>query len=128
MSLPELLKRWSELEPERCKPFELSLVDGTWVRLDGVWSTAWVPERASDRATIQTATQEAISDRRWRWRVGTDGPGFEASITLDPDKAINWHDTYASRETPAEALLAAYVKALEWAREQADRHAAQVSE
>lgn len=105
------LERWAQLEPERCSitahavdlaaPFAFRI---HWVMLDA---------DPINRAALFTAVIEAIEARGWEWNVGTTmQPPVQAYVTTPKRRHLS---TRAA--TPAEALLRAYLTALEAERE-----------
>jgi hypothetical protein len=113
MNLPELLRMWAKLEPERCEhwtgipveTFTAPLGTGHQVLLAADEGSPSSPLRL---AIIQAAVQEAIEARGWKWLISHAQAGhYEAQAgprSLEP--------AY-SASTPGEALLSAYLAALE---------------
>lgn len=115
--MKELLKRWAAMEPERCEnlynqAFRFHLEEGEYTH-----SIYPVDDYLSkpDLAWIQWATQQAIVSRGW---------GFELTLNTDWENraesmvryGVNWTSSPAIQSDPAEALLSAYLKALEESR------------
>lgn len=114
MSIKDLLKRWSELEPDRC-----SHVAGIFA-LRG-WSISFDSE-VSDRLTtseIQNAVQEAIENRSWNWMLGRIIIGeniyYKAKIAIPslPEAVNRTLKPCLSTCSPAFALLQCYIEVLD---------------
>lgn len=121
-TLTTLLARWAELEPERCTFIEAHKgihndlynfprldwsVDIKDLGPEGHFSD---PDKNCDLACIQGAVQEAIQARGWSWDMRHNqygGVGFEATVW---DMGPEYH---CIGQSPAAALLSAYLKALE---------------
>lgn len=106
----ELLKRWAELEPERCK--HEVLAGNNWI---SVWLNEWtivysdspfasIGENGQEMR-IQWAVQEAITSRGWPLGLEWDGEWLA--------KVKNNLCSHDDLNNPAAALLGAYLKALE---------------
>ena len=112
-TLEALLRRWAELEPERCILTGYEPYQGYSVRVKGAMQMADLLH-AGDYV-VQGATQEAIERRGWMWSLDSQYMdsgvplGLCSAIVCDEDD-INEH---ATSDTPAAALLSAYVQALE---------------
>lgn len=127
--MEKLLKRWSELEPKACNHTPGgSQVDHVWF-LPGVdWGFDEPGEDLTDLPSIQGAVQLAIEARGWYWSLPNAierGWGETWSIHSQ-DKLYRAVVIYGygqfnyeckqegeSPENPAEALLSAYIAALE---------------
>lgn len=100
-SLSDLLVRWAELEPERCKErwnYTAFLFDNYMVE---------EPHSPTDLWVVAGAVQAAIEARGWYWMVWKchlTSNGFGATITS--------HGSDCFAPTAAEALLSAYLGAL----------------
>jgi hypothetical protein len=117
----ELLKRWSELEPERCRG---TYVQGTFiVFINDRWCSAR-PDDDLGLIAVQCVVQIAIEARGWEWEIG--GRKSQEPMSQADEKIYKvaniWPFEYtlgkmASSDkwelTAAEALLSAYIKALE---------------
>ena len=110
-TLEALLRRWAELEPDACE-YDTDLgcysvvVGDLWIPLDNWHTKAY---------TAQAATQEAIERRGLHWSVWTNPsdtrePPYGAAVWVDLSDEET--DRYGA-DTPAAALLSAYVQALE---------------
>ena len=101
----ELLRQWSELEPERCEPmgphYDLTVRDHAF--------HPWPNDAPVNRAAIQYAVQEAIYARGWGCGLSRaqGGEHWAASVFL-PD----YEGTNASGPSADIALLQAYLEAL----------------
>lgn len=110
----ELLNRWAELEPARCKKAVL-VGECFQIAIDGFdwWSLARCPD-AMDFSPLQRSLQEAIAARKWWMRL-------EYNPDISPPKPyianISFEESddsfEALEEEPAIALLSAYIQALE---------------
>ncbi len=121
--LRKMLERWAELEPAQCK----SIKEEFYAKIAGGWESCdsyhflytW-----HSLSRIQMATQEAITCRGWGFTLTNvfepssgDSPaitgGFDAQVYESSDG--NYADAVwcADADTPAEALLLAYLTALE---------------
>lgn len=103
----ELLKRWAQLQPSRCN-MRTETLGPALVTLGGYGHYYW-GEPAS-AAVVLAATIEAITARSWMWSLGTvtSRPSIWGFVNPDGTRS---HEGAAA--TPAEALLAAYLSALE---------------
>jgi hypothetical protein len=107
-TMTELLKRWSELEPERCEYQEET--EYYHVMRNGRWAKATIIATL-DYDRIQGAVQEAINVHEWPWSVdckSVEDEEYTASII-----GGSFYAEEGSNDTPAAALLSAYLKALE---------------
>lgn len=118
-TLETLLRRWAELEPERC----IAQDDGD---LTLEWQGHFNVDACSlrngldpwDTALVQGAVQEAIEARGWIWDLGTAPPRRGGNY---PDcmhaagvfRVRGDMDHNACGPTPAAAILSAYLQALE---------------
>jgi hypothetical protein len=105
--MTELLKKWAELEPGLCSTGALA----AWVTLSRTEHPValTVATLASERAIILAAVIEAIEARGWWWNVGTTLQLPVQAYVQSPER--NFRPVRA--ETPAAALLGAYLAALE---------------
>lgn len=114
--MKELLERWAELEPSRCKIEAWADNYGHWVQQDII--TVWVGPRASGGykvEIIQHAVQQAIEARGWMWsicRLLAGSCGSEIA-TRDMANLIVSVISSSVHKEPSEALLSAYIQALE---------------
>lgn len=118
----ELLERWSRLEPNRCYPTTIGVVDGDPVQrwcipLVGKPSYWW--GGTMSEAAVLAAAIEAIEARGWTCSLTHNlvQPGTWRAIvwasTARPGTRT-YHPSRASdANTPAAALLGAYLAALE---------------
>lgn len=111
--MTELLKRWAQHEPERCS-FDGDTCRLNW-RLDEPGDTTQAEMHV---AMTLAAVIEAIEARGWRltlvhnpWREERPKWGAWLSRYEEGDLALARRDHEA--DTPAEAVLSAYVAALE---------------
>lgn len=103
----ELLKRWSEEEPERCKQNEMrnifhlsfNLQNGHYIDTDHLTNEIL--------AIIQRCVQNAIIARKWPFDLSFGSYGYKAWI-----QAEFGNPAYAESADIVECLLAAYIKAL----------------
>jgi hypothetical protein len=117
----ELLKKWAEIEPERCRyrtygdEFLVS-VRGDFLPLEYAELSADLPREV----IVQAAVQEAIEARGWRWMLrGTDllpDTPITHSATvygeLDGSKVGRQEMSQEFGDAAAKAILAAYLTAL----------------
>lgn len=97
--IEELLDRLKELDPE------------TWSRVDKVLGLVVHPRSPLGHYIIQGVLQEAIAARGWTWQVqiwNTNNLKFHIAYVVGGGR-----QTESQAETPAEALLQAYIAALE---------------
>jgi hypothetical protein len=101
-----LLERWAKLEPERCQTSDGAVHLGQGFAFMVHW-----PMLTADPvkvAVIFGATVEAIKARGWDWSVGNTLNRPYSGHIVKP------RFTYVQKaSTPAEALLTAYLEALE---------------
>ena len=119
----ELLERWAQLEVERC----WLDAERPNVLLGGLTLSYWTgppmraipddyPLDALDRALVLAATIEAVTARGWEWSLWSDGNEVSGDITIrDDDTGLGVVHGSGLKQlsTPAEALLTAYLAALE---------------
>lgn len=101
----ELLERWAELEPERC---QLAGNFACVVLIQHVWRRVrYDANIVDDRPRVLWAVIEAATARDWYFDISyLPGPKqFHADVVLTLHRG--------KTTDPAEALLSAYIKALE---------------
>jgi hypothetical protein len=114
-TIRELLRRWVEMEPERCKREDwpdgerilISTPYGWQLVMDDEEPTTFYPDKERAEIYIQYVAQLAITARGWafdirykkQWDVLIDGGKFQGFAT--------------GKETVTEALLEAYLEMLE---------------
>lgn len=103
--MKELLKRWAELEPMLCK----YLSDGVALPVNGEWVFIYATLFDANMF-IQYKVQQAIVARGWRFGIQHYSDDFQVWVA-----APNGRYCWSNADSPAEALLSAYVKALEQA-------------
>lgn len=110
--MEELLKRWAELEPARCR---IELLESVWCcGMDRFLIGAEI-----DAVFVQCAVQEAIEARGLFWSVGQRRSGktwlvhYVALVADDPAELRTKLSHGGISDTPAAALLTAYIAALE---------------
>lgn len=101
-TLETLLRRWAELEPARCR---IELPESVWC----CGMDRFLIGSQIDLVFIQCAVQEAIEARGWVWRVRGHGNYAVAWVWFN----ILSSDHEQTADTPAAALLSAYLQALE---------------
>lgn len=109
----ELLEKWAELEPLRCKPhngFNCKLLMGsTWLPVH------YDADLVTEQPVILWSTIAAIVARSWEFDLenyGTNSDKFIANVfAIKPP--IRSQYLAEDRANPAEALLSAYIQALE---------------
>jgi hypothetical protein len=120
--MKELLERWAALEPERVKRrwdgcLGVAYDDGGLV-LEERPGTYGSPEFHKFAGIyVQAAVQEAIEARGWNWEAARkgkwpDGAWMHTGHVWHPFSARPDEFGY-SRQSPAEALLSAYLTAVE---------------
>lgn len=110
--LEALLRRWAELEPERCKFLDgAGPISGFYV--SGAYGDVSVYQkgRHAHPAYIEAAVRECIESRGWTWIIesSTTAPRYGAALDEMGNASLEWENA----DTPAAALLSAYIKALE---------------
>lgn len=127
MSLPELLQQWAEAGERTTSPYAAGThprvylhspgqPDG-WCVVHSGFAHGWRvdPSRDLDRAHILTAALEAVHARGWDCRLtsGTPRAGeWHAIVWIDAGTAAHRRSFDGYGASPAEALLAAYLKAI----------------
>ena len=112
------LRRWSELEPERCKqtsPHDTEVCFDYQVAVasDMFFDVSSVSDPIAP-SVIQSAVQSAIEARGWWFSLKAPLAGVRPdyrAIVSSRERLVSPCDAEASN--PAEALLSAYIKALE---------------
>lgn len=102
--MTELLRKWAQHEPERCS-FDGDTCRLAW-RLDEPGDTT---KAEMNNAMTLAATIEAIEARGWWWNVGTTLQLPVQAYVQSPERTFR----PVRAETPAAALLGAYLAALE---------------
>lgn len=121
--MKELLQRWAELEPERCRiPGNSSTAEDQEVFIDEAGHQIWNAQSGLERGLVQIAVQEAIAARGWTIRVESlyhamDDSYIYDSIVFASNGGFNWRSFGEESTMAAESLLSAYLKALEKAKE-----------
>jgi len=109
--MKDLLERWAETEPNRCEIH----TDGLYYSLNTFPNVLVIETRRWHLPIIQGAVQEAIEARDGlRWHIGLGGETINwwyAQIDKDGKVIGSWEAE--SSNSPAEALLTAYLSALE---------------
>lgn len=105
--MTELLKRWAELEPERCRVSDAA----AHLRSPFAFRIHWATLTADpiNLAVVLAAVIEAIQARGWFWNVGTTLQEPVQAYVQSPERTFR----PVRAETPAAALLGAYLAALE---------------
>jgi hypothetical protein len=114
IQMETLLRRWAELEPERVMfsddiQYARVLIGEYWACLSH-WSR-W-PNAIDHPWHIQIAVQEAIERRGWGWEIVYDQIQRLYQATLCDDRS-KWLGSSEWDDTPAAALLTAYLSAIE---------------
>lgn len=110
----ELLIKWAELETSRC---EKSGKNVFTIEVDGEAKNIYGPDNLTglDLAWIGWAVQQAVVSRGWGYSTGYDRTlvfgNCEADVEFSPRSGA-----HEQGDNPAEALLKAYLRALEVAR------------
>lgn len=125
----DLLRQWEELEPDRCQS-----IQSDWYQLqlscsggEAVWEGVgyWQSPQVA-RAIAQAAVQKAVMSRKWAYRVETifeaGGNGNlvcagrpAANVYACDEGAVVVSLRHDVSNSPAEALLRAYLEALKQA-------------
>lgn len=113
MDFVTLLKRWTELEPDRC-----SMVGAMYAIRGWAVSFDFDDRNRLSQAEIQCAVQEAIEERGWSWSISnTSSRGeilYTARITCysADHKAPVAYEVQAATHSAALILLQAYLNTL----------------
>jgi len=127
--IADLIKRWSELEPERCRAYQGGLSDldspfmysvlltvgrrSGWVEI-GLMNTA---SSTSGLATLQYALQQAIVAHGFRLRLEYLTERWEAVVSTRRDD--RGFLPYENGDEPTIVILRSYVSCLESERNEA---------
>jgi hypothetical protein len=104
--LPDLLKRWAELEPTRCRESHVDSAAPYYV----VGRFSLRHQRAATAlALVQAAVQEAVEARGWRWTLDYDPDQGGLFAVVQVRKFCT---RVATAPTAAVALLSAYMEAI----------------
>ena len=103
--MKELLEKWAELEPKQCHKDPLN--PATYYLL-GASVNVISDLNVHELGVVQMATQQAIEARGWLWSLSRP-----SGIGYVPWTATVRRFTLRSYGSPAEALLSAYLLALE---------------
>ena len=108
-TMEELLKKWAELEPERCEIRD----DKAWIERGVDNLSVWMDDRFTDKEKdiILGAVIEAVQASGWDWRIARVKPdAWFASVytTTSYEPEID----AKSNHSPTHALLASYLDAL----------------
>lgn len=112
--MTDLLKRWAPLEPARCTAYIFASGVTTWsitTYADG--RQPFAPHRLGLESAVLIATIEAIAVRHWHFHLETQ---YNPSAQTPEAHAIvrtGLHSYLVYAATIAEALLGAYLEALE---------------
>jgi hypothetical protein len=106
--LQELIYKWGELEPQKCRLWDHDFVD--FLGID--WLGVTIEPHDDLEMLVQYATQQAIEARGWRW--GRDPIGQTYHIVI-PEEGYSteyweWIEGYDN-------LLSAYLEAIQKAAE-----------
>jgi hypothetical protein len=125
--MKELLSKWASLEKGRCRESDPGtydvIVGGEFdAILGGAWESVREPDEgwaarstAFQSALLQAAVQEAIAARSWDFDLSGSGygPTYRAYVERVPSPVSEpARDWWCYADTPAEALLQAYLTAL----------------
>ena len=119
MSLSSLLGDWAELEPERCKQHKPDVAGSRRWELVKFGMNVPLHEvtLGTRLADIQVAVQGAIEAHGWYWCIDYlpwDDKGLRHNAGVKPDRDTSFS---GCADSPAVALLQAYVSALRAAKE-----------
>ena len=117
--MEELLKRWAELEPDRC---EIDEQGRAWIETEHANFTVYVDEvLEKDHMLILGATMQAI-ESRYGWWSFPNSRSVPWSIPMNNESRFKYEACVClsrepvyklSNNSPADALLEAYLKALD---------------
>jgi len=120
----ELLKRWAKEAPGECRAETNRYGTQVWVRHGGAFRFQDDPVSALDKATQLSALIEAIRARGWHYNLfsdetekGNEEPAAWHSASIYGNRENVVPKTTAERSEPCDALLSAYVQALEATQE-----------
>ena len=116
MKTKKLLKRWAELEPDRCTPTELSYCD-FYVLWTKIHRTIYIRKSGSvatqHRPILEYAIREAIEARGWGCMIDVFFDRTETTVVVEEDgKIFLCCETY-DEKVVAESLLSSYIDCLE---------------
>ena len=108
--MEESLKRWAELESDRCSIDEQGRA---WIETEYANFTTYIDEvLEQNQMLILGATMQAIETRGWDWRIAYVKPDvWFASVYTTP--SYKPEIDAKSEDSSAHALLSAYIRALE---------------
>ncbi|HEX7038900.1 MAG TPA: hypothetical protein VF202_02180 [Trueperaceae bacterium] len=115
----ELLEKWAALEPDWCRVDDerASVMADVGTPLERPRFTAQYHRLGQYEPDILAAVIEAVEARGWDWMLWGDGKGTREGCVRVPSTDLKRLDTpYGPglvQVSPAEALLAAYLAALE---------------
>lgn len=78
-SLYDLLERWGQLEPGRCRPTE----DAFEVKLGPHWHLISVGAAGLSRGVLLAALHDALAEAELTWTLASHADGFTATLSLD---------------------------------------------
>jgi hypothetical protein len=122
--LETMFRRWAELEPDRCEFNPAARKQDkreVWQYvIDAFGVTHWIFPGDFDEdfdefpeipSVLEYATREAIEARGWSWIIesSTSAPKYGAALDEMGNASLEWKNA----DTSAEALLSAYLSALE---------------
>lgn len=114
-TLEALLRRWAELEPDHCMVRESGEYGSApVVHLDGIgWDHMPLDDYDDLRMCTQFAVQQAIEARGMWWALDNDVVDKKYAAVVNERRwgNLDWYGF--SDDTPAAALLSAYLQALE---------------
>lgn len=108
--MKELLQRWSELEPDKCRHVKyLEEFASFEVCIGKDWEHTWGCETDMSLAILQVAVQQALEARGWSYEQRCYG---ENKVGVIYPVKNNWIIRHESKNH-AESLLKAYIEGLE---------------
>jgi len=124
--IAELLKRWSELEPLRCRTYQGGL-DGSVmyeVSMTIEQRSGWVAigsfkhiKSMTGLAVLQYALQQAIAAHNFRLRLENPVGVWESFVFTIDDRGMVKLSPYQQGDEPAISVLMSYVSCLESLKE-----------
>jgi hypothetical protein len=113
----ELLRKWAELEPDRCEIYPnsaelLNVFLNPWIIN---FSAVSIELGAYDAAALQRAVQASIDNRDWRCKIFNSAAGWSAKVVPSSALSNMTFENYLEyrNQELAIALLNAYVVCLE---------------
>ena len=100
--MKKALRRWAELEPQRCRYYDGALGESVQLQVGSRWESRNVERDIDD--LVQETLDEALRDRDWKYTV-TEKKPYEARVLPLGGEGM-------SVQSPVHAVLEAYNDAL----------------